>query len=270
MKHKFYSYYLDTPIKLDRVFDVFEADEDAPARDQAIFFVHGGGWNQGSRIGQHVLMDEFARRGYTCASTDYRLKGVDAFAQISDVREAFDVFVGMLMDKGIKNPKVVIYGSSAGAHLASLCAFALPGELGEDISRLKHPEIRPCKLVVQATPYDFLEYEGIMPQFWSLMQSVAGKPYAEDPERYERLSLKNYVREDNPPAFFIEAEYEHLFDSRLTHKIAVRHREMNIGTQWKVYERVEHGFFYELKRKMQLEAFEDFCLFLENKLETPF
>lgn len=270
MKNKYYSYYLDEPIQYGRVFDVFEANEDAPARDIAIFFVHGGGWRHGNREGQHKLMDEFARRGYTCATTDYRLDAPDAFAQISDIREAFDVFVGMLMDKGIEKPRVAIYGSSAGAHLASLCACALPGELGEDISKLKHPEIRPCKLVVQATPYDFLEYEGIMPQFWATMQNIAGKPYAEDPERYEKLSLKNYIREDNPPIFFIEAEYEHLFDPRLNHKIAVRHREMNIATQWKVYERVEHGFFYELKRKMQLEAFEDFCLFLENKLETPF
>ena len=109
-----------------------------------------------------------------------------------------------------------------------------------------------------------------MPTFWNTMQGIAGAPYEKDPERYERLSLNNYIREDNPQIFFIEAELEHLFPSELTLELAKRQREMGINSQWKVYKRVEHGFLYELKRKAQLEAFEDLCAFLEDKLETDF
>ena len=79
--------------------------------------------------------------------------------------------------------------------------------------------------------------------------------------------MKNYVRNDNPQTFFMEAEYEHLFDSKFTKLIAQQHREMNIDSQWKVYDRVEHGFLHDLKRKMQLQALEDICLFIENKLQ---
>ena len=43
---------------------------------------------------------------------------------------------------------------------------------------------------------------------------------------------------------------------------------MGIKSQWKVYTRMEHGFLYELKRKGQIEAFEDICLFLEDRLDT--
>jgi hypothetical protein len=43
---------------------------------------------------------------------------------------------------------------------------------------------------------------------------------------------------------------------------------MSINSQWKVYDRVEHGFFHDLKRKMQLQALEDICLFIEDKLKT--
>ena len=98
--------------------------------------------------------------------------------------------------------------------------------------------------------------------------SLTGKPYSEDPARYERLSLKNYVRKNNPQTFFIEAGLEHLFPSEYTRKIAEEHRAMGIESHWKVYPRVEHGFFYELKRQAQLEAFEDLCRFLDGKLET--
>ena len=270
MKRQFSSYYLDSPLQIGRVFDVFDADENAPERKCAFFFVHGGGWRHGSRQGgTHILMDELARRGYTSASTDYRLNAPDAFAQISDIRESLDCFIDLLLANG-KKPEIIIWGESAGAHLASLTAYALPGELGEDISKLKHPEIRPVKAVLQATPYDFLHFEGMMPQFWATMQNIAGAPYEKDPERFERLSLKNYIRRDNPQTFFMEAEYEHLFDPRLNKTIAEKHRSMGINTQWKIYERIEHGFLHDLKRKMQLQAFEDMCLFAEDKLETVF
>lgn len=270
MKNYFKSYYLDSPLQNGRVFDVFDADAGVPQKDLAFFFVHGGGWRHGSRQGgTHILMEALARRGYTCASTDYRLNAPDVFVQISDVREALDSFIDLLINDG-KKPKIIIWGESAGAHLASLVSYAKPGELGEDVSKLKHPEIRPVKAVLQATPYDFLHFEGMMPQQWSLFQSIAGAPYDKDPERYERLSLKNYVRKDNPETFFIEAEYEHMFDSRYTLQIAGEHRKMGINSQWKVYERVEHGFLHDLKRRMQLAAFEDMCLFADGKLKTDF
>lgn len=267
---KFTSYYLDDPIQKGRVFDIFEPAENAPVRDIAIFFVHGGGWRAGSRDIFHIIMDELCRRGYICASTDYRLDAKDAFEQISDIREAYDKFVGILKERGIENPKIATWGSSAGAHLSSLVAFAKPGELGEDVSKLQYPEVRPVKAMLLATPYDFLHFEGMMPQFWATMQGIAGAPYDKDPSRYERLSLKNLVRKDNPEVFYVEAEYEHLFDPRLNKEIALQHREMGINSHWKMYDRVEHGFMYELTRKMQKAAFEDICLFLEDKLQTEF
>ena len=265
---KFDSYYLDTPIQKGRVFDVFEPYAGAPERDYAIFFVHGGGWRGGERAIFHILIDELCRRGYVCASTDYRLDAKDAFVQLSDIRESYDQFIGILKVRGGKMPKIATYGSSAGAHLSSLIAMAEPGELGEDVSKLQYPEVRPVKAILQATPYDFLHFEGMMPQFWATMQNIAGAPYDKDPERYERLSLKNLVRKGNPELFYIEAEYEHLFDPRLNKQIALKHREMGIPSQWKVYEKVEHGFFYELKRKRQLEALEDICQYMDGTLNT--
>ena len=92
------------------------------------------------------------------------------------------------------------------------------------------------------------------------------------------LGIKNasgqyYVVDENNildtyDTFFIEAELEHLFPWCDTLEICKKHREMGISSQWKVYTRMEHGFFYELQRNGQKETFEDICLFLEGKLET--
>ena len=68
MKHKFESYYLDSPLVTGRVFDVFEPEE--ITKDVAIFIVHGGGWRGGTRTLFHEIMQAFSERGYIIASTD--------------------------------------------------------------------------------------------------------------------------------------------------------------------------------------------------------
>jgi len=59
-----------------------------------------------------------------------------------------------------------------------------------------------------------------------------------------------------------------MFPSELTLEIAKKHRAMDIASHWKVYEKMEHGFIFALERKAQKEAFDDMCLFFEDKLET--
>lgn len=269
MKNSFTTFYHDSPLVLGRSFDFFDVTPGTELRNRAIFFVHGGGWRGGSKVNYHTLMDAYSQKGYLTATTDYRLNAPNAFEQLKDIRQSFDCFVEILMQK--KRPlDIAVHGTSAGAHLASLLCCALPGECGEDVSCLKHPEVRPSACFVQATPYDFLPYDWRIPAFWNSMQDIAGIPYAEDPAPYEKLSLKNYIRKDNPVFFFMEAELEHLFPVDLTLEIARKHREMGIPSQWKNYSRMEHGFFFDLARPKQREAFEDTCLFLEGKLQTSF
>ena len=262
--YRFDTFYLDTPLIPGRALDIFMPE--TCSREIAVFFVHGGGWRAGSRTHFHGIMEEFRRRGYITASADYRLDAPDAFEQVRDLREAYDLFVTFLKDLG-RPLKIAVYGESAGAHLGSLLLCADPGEIGESC-RLDNPWVKPCKGILQATPMDFFHWEGMMPQFWNRMQNIAGAPYDQDPERYERLSLKNYLRKDNPPLFFMEAELENLFLSRHTLKAVEQHRAWGIASHWKVYELMEHGFFYELRRKQQFEALEDILRFLDDRLTT--
>ena len=264
MKHIFSSYDLEAPLVKGRVFDVFEPEE--ITKDVAVFIVHGGGWRAGTRTHFHEIMEALNERGYITASTDYRLNAKDAFQQLTDVRDAYNRFVELLKEKN-RPLKIAVYGESAGAHLASLLLCAAPGECGEESDKTVQ-WVAPAMGILQATPVDFLPWEGMMPPFWATMQDIAGAPYNKEPERFERLSLKNYVRADNPPIFFVEAELEHLFLSKYTLEIVKQHRRLGIQSHWKVYSMVEHGFFSELKRKRQIEAFEDICLYLDGKLET--
>lgn len=259
---QFSSYYLDDPIVEGRIFDVFVPEK--VTQDTVLFMVHGGGWRAGSRTKFHGLMQEFNRHGFIVVSTDYRLGARDAFEQLKDIREAYDAVVTLLKEWG-RPLKIAVYGESAGAHLASLLVCAAPGEAGEDC-QLENEWVKPVSGILQATPVDFYRYEEMMPAFWASMENIAGKPYSEDPDRYRRLSLCTYVREDNPPLFFLEAGLEHLFMSDKTLGVVRQHRNWGIPSHWLVYPMMEHGFFHALNRKLQRKALEDICQFLEGKM----
>ena len=262
--YKYISYYLDRPIVEGRSFDIFEPDE--VTRDTAIFMVHGGGWRSGTKTGFHKLMEALCDRGYIVASTDYRLSGTDAFDQLTDIRESYCRFAEYLADNG-RPVRIAVHGGSAGAHLASLLLCASPGECGENTDNITNWTNPVCG-ILQATPADFLPWEGMMPSFWAIMEDIAGAPYEKNPEVYQRLSLVNYIRQDNPPLFFMEAELEHVFLPEHTLHIAKQQRNYGVQSQWKMYDKMEHGFLFELKRAKQKEAFEDFCLFVEGQLNT--
>ena len=264
MPFAYQSFYLDDPIVTGRALDIFTPDE--CTKETALLIVHGGGWRAGGREKLHGIMHAFCRRGYIVASADYRLNAPSAFEQLADLREAYDLLVSRL--KASQRPlKIAVYGESAGAHLGSLLVCAKPGEAGES-TRLDNAWVQPVQGIFQATPMDFLPWEGMMPAFWNQMQNIAGAPYDQDPERYRRLSLKSYWRPDNPPIFFLEAELEHLFLSRHTLAAVRQHRAWGIPSQWMLYPLSEHGFFYELRRPAQLQAFDDICAFLDGTLNT--
>ena len=262
MNYTLRSYYLDKPLVVGRAFDVMIPKE--ITKDVAIFMVHGGGWRSGSRTSYHTIMEAFSDLGYVVASTDYRLDAKNAFEQLQDVRESYDSFVTIL--KELKRPlNISVHGGSAGAHLASLLVCANPGECGEEI-KLKNEWVKPQKATLQATPVDFLPYESMMPHFWATMQGIAGVPYDENPDVYQKLSLKNYIRKDNPPIFFLEAEREHIFMPEHTLKLVKKQNALSVESKWKLYKGVEHGFLFDLKREAQKEAFRDIISFLDGAL----
>ena len=260
MKYSINTYYLDYPLISGRVFDVFTPEK--ISKDTAIFIVHGGGWRGGSRQSFHKIMEAFCERGYMVASTDYRLYAKNAFEQLSDIRAAYDRFVSIL--KELNMPlKIAVYGESAGAHLAALLTLAKPDEAGEK-NQLKNEWVKPIKAMLQATPIDFVPFESMIPSIKDAMIGIAGDSVENAPEIYERLSPRKYIRKDNPPVFFMEAEYENVFYSKHTKVVYQKHRELGIDSKWKIYEGVEHGFFFNLDRIAQRQALQDICDFIEG------
>ena len=265
MPYSFQSIYFDCNIVNGRVIDIFMPEK--ITREKALFFVHGGGWQAGSRTDYHKLMRAFNERGFICAATDYRLNGVTILDQITDVRHGYDLFMSVLAREG-KARKIFTYGSSAGAHLAALLTLTMPGECGEDVVYgeyfLKNAWLRPVGAALQSTPVVFEPWEDIFPPIWSAMQGIAGVPYEQQPDSYRKLSPINHLSEQTPPIFFLEAENEHMFPLEHTVTFIARAKSYKCRAEYKLYPKTEHGFFYDVTRRQQKEAFSDILSFIES------
>ncbi len=86
-----------------------------------IIWVHGGGWQNGSKDGCPPLRQGFVQRGYAVASLDYRLSGDAIFpVQIEDCKAGIRWLRAHAKEYGIDPDRFGVWGSSAGGHLVAL------------------------------------------------------------------------------------------------------------------------------------------------------
>jgi len=256
--------YLDTPAIEGRVCDFFYPECDP--LPLSFFFIHGGGWRSGSRVRFHRIIERLVGRGHPCASTDYRLKGSVIGDQLSDIRHSYARFLQML--KQVGSPlRVVVFGSSAGGHLALLFSLAKEGVCA-DVSPQAHDlafasSVRPAGVVVQAAPVTFEPWDDIVPSVFASMQDAVGISFDENPDAYRKVSPLYHIDGESPPAFLMNAENEHMFPLYLTHHFCNQMHGFDRRCELKTYANAEHGFFYDvgIGRWQQEEAFEDLVAF---------
>ncbi len=95
----------------------------APAKktDTLVIYIHGGGWNSNSPKQHFFIGQKIALEGFDCVMPGYRKTPKCRYEEISD-----DIFKGyseikkFLAAKNCKYSKIIVAGSSAGAHLGAL------------------------------------------------------------------------------------------------------------------------------------------------------
>lgn len=91
----------------------------------AIIWLHGGAWMTGDRTFSPNLTRHFAQRGYAMVNIEYRVSGQAKFpAALEDVRAAVRWVRENAPEYGIDPDAIGLWGSSAGAHLATLTALS--------------------------------------------------------------------------------------------------------------------------------------------------
>jgi acetyl esterase/lipase len=107
--------------------DLYVPEAEGPL--PVVVYVHGGGWQRGSRRDPPPLLDadfyaQIAAQGLAVAAIDYRLSGEARFpAPLEDVRAAVDWIREHGAGYGLDPGRVCLWGDSAGGHLAPLAAL---------------------------------------------------------------------------------------------------------------------------------------------------
>lgn len=106
---------------VDLYLDIVAPEGDSPVARPAVLFIHGGGWIGGDK--ETSANDMLAEAGFVTASVQYRLTDVAPFpAQIHDVKAAIRWLRENADEWNIDPEKIGVWGSSAGGHLAAMCA----------------------------------------------------------------------------------------------------------------------------------------------------
>ena len=242
------TYCYDEEPQVNRSLDIFVPD--SPARGLAILFVHGGGWKGGTRADCHPVMNALTKLGWICGSLDYRLNGVTALDQMNDVRLGRTLFAEKLYEMR-HTGDLVLVGSSAGAHLA----------LMEGMKNLDH-----CTkgIVSISGILTFEIWDEIFPPIKDAMVSIAGESYIDNPDLYRRLSPYFQINDKTPPICLLDGDNEHMFPNHLAEEFVVKMQECGRSAEHHIYANAEHGFFYNIIRPCQKNAFADLTKFIES------
>jgi acetyl esterase/lipase len=203
--------------------DVYAPEHSGPERPLLVF-LHGGGWEMGSRDQYRFVGRAFAGLGFTVAVPDYRLTGAAPYpAFLEDCAAAVAWCQDAAPRFGADPARTVLAGHSAGAYNAAM--LALDGRWLKGAGAR-----RPIRgWAGLSGPYDFLPLDPGYGQ--RTFGQVADLP-ATQPIRY--------VTGDAPPAFLATGDADVAVRPGNSRRLAQRLREAGVEVCERFYPGVGH------------------------------
>ncbi|MEV5612721.1 alpha/beta hydrolase [Streptomyces sp. NPDC052225] len=205
-----------------------------------VLFVHGGAWRRGRRddMGMHTRawqpgpFERLAAAGIAVACADYRLSGEATFpAPLDDLRAALDWLTLRSAEVGIDPGRVVVWGESAGGHLASLLALARGGP------RVAGAVVwyGPADLTTARPPFD--PADPATPEALLL-----GAAPAEVPELAFAASPLRQAHADAPPFLVVHGEADSMVPCSHGRDLAAALRAAGVPVELRTAPGADHGW----------------------------
>ena len=234
-------------------------------RQPLIIYVHGGGWRRGDSrtLGAFAdlpaLLASIAAQGDVVAAVNYRLSGAARFpAAVQDLDAAIEYLRLHARRYGIDPSRVILWGASAGAHLAALAStacrdprFAPPLSTGR-LSRRQAaeavaPRVSHCVSAV-VTWYGLFDL-GPLTEAGGHLRPIAADVRAflgcqpGDCARVARLaSPLTYVSPRTPPMLLLHGTADTEVPERQTRTMAAALRKAHVPVEVHYIEGANHGW----------------------------
>ncbi|MDN3292582.1 alpha/beta hydrolase [Streptomyces ficellus] len=215
-----------------------------------VLFVHGGAWRRGRRDDMGLRTRQwtpgpFARiaaAGLAVACVDYRLSGEARFpAPLDDLRAALRWLTVRSAELGIDTGRTVVWGESAGGHLASLLALTHAG------AALAGPSVAGAALagaVVWYGPSDLATprggYDPYDPATPEAM--LVGAAPATVPDRAAAAGPVAQVHPGAPPFLLVHGEEDTMVSCTHSEALAARLKEAGAPVELWTVPGADHGW----------------------------
>jgi acetyl esterase/lipase len=210
-----------------------------------IVWVHGGAWHSGSKENPPK---ELLERGFALASIDYRLSVEAPFpAMMHDIKASVRFLRGNALKYGFQKDKIIIWGASAGGHLAALAGVTngndeLEGSIGiyphesSDVN-LTLDFFGPTNFktfLKQSTPHGV----GVRAPALAVL---LGKPVEMIPELAKLASPVIHVDSSDPPMFIAHGNQDNQVPINQSIELWLKLKEAGVKTEFKVLGDMGHG-----------------------------
>jgi acetyl esterase/lipase len=178
--------------EMRQILDVF-LPEDRAGKVPFVLFIHGGGWQAGSKENYYPLCDTLTSWGYGAVTMNYRFAPAAKIPDmVEDIRLALEFLKNNADHYGVLVAKTGLIGGSAGAHLALLSGYTMADS-----------PIDIAFIVSQSGPTDFTnpEYPDMKNSIVWLIEDATGDTYdyeGEAPPSWVDTSPVTHISPDDP------------------------------------------------------------------------
>ena len=218
---------------------VFQPGQAVGVSGATVVLFHGGGFHSGWPDELFPLATELAKAGHSVFVPAYRLQRADRVVypqQLEDCRDAVAWVVRHAADYGADPQKLVIGGSSAGAHLAA-AVVTLPREDGQAF-----PDA--LGLILSAPYLDSADasanFERTSPNAGPIARWLLGEPVDVFEGRSPDYSPRGHLHASMPPALVMAGERDRLWPPGREFCDAMR--EIGRACRAKAYPNAGHAF----------------------------
>lgn len=212
-----------------------------------IVFIHGGSWVSGSKDECLAAKDlgngTFMNRGYAVACINYRLSGEAIYpAQIIDVKASIRWLRANATTYKLFTPKIAVWGSSAGGHLAAL-AGTTKGMQQYEVGANLQLSSQTAAIVDYFGPTDLenTEQNQVDPKGYANVLKLLGGDGPDLDERARAASPVTYVTPDDSPFLIMHGTADRIVPYSQSVLLDQKLREAGVSTQLTTIQGAGHG-----------------------------
>jgi acetyl esterase/lipase len=232
----------------------------------AVVYVHGGGWVAGDKdFMTRPFFRHLVSQGHTVMDVAYRLcPEVELYGIVGDVKHAISWMKAKASHYGVNPRKIVLVGSSAGAHITLLAAHTA-GHPSLTPENLKDTDLSVCGVIsyygptnlaagyepwLNSNPYINMDPVPIGTEldpkkamnYSGRLDIVLGGHPQDIPDRYRLANPITHIHPDSPPTLLIQGDKDILVSLDTTNAFHAKLVESDVPAINVVFPWTDHMF----------------------------